>query len=765
MNSLETTLEEDYCNEIGAWLIDLRENEQLNSNPKALPPVTNIYDAYKVLSGTCKVKSTLGDHVGWKCGACDKKAWTSLGLTEPFRAPLHRYRMFQQSQLQEPIVIPFVLQKGILAVEAEFAFIIGKNLFSKDAPFTEKELWDAVDVVIPSLEVCGTRWSGEALKNATGFQKIVDFGLNQCCVLGPVGVAATTCQKDLDNVQVQIFINDKHVGTGSGKNVLGNPILALGWLASNLNSYQESTNTHVYGGGSKVGLLKGDVVMSGATIVLNSCKLNPGDVVRASFQGIGEVSLRLECQSPSISLSSTLSLSNKSLISTKKLENIATEAFVYLYPLVMMDVTRIEQLKKIRFINDWRHSRSYPPGHFKLIVRPNFDTLYSVMWLDLSDCNMLIKVPNTNGRYYCMHMMDMWTESFAVPGSRTWGTEANACILTYKRTAADANDDEKKISSNCTNVIESPTPYVWIINRIQTNGEKDYAAVHTLQDRFSVSAMNGECRRIAVKKASPTLSKKKALPPYIQLKNMKYNDFFQYAAKLLSLHPPHQSDGSILLRLQSLGFFPGRYNQFDVNNLSKEQLLALKIGANNGRKRMKPQTSLIQKNTIINGWDISVKGIGNYGNDYHRRATIAMSGLGAVPAEDAVYSSHAKSLSSNNKYQMHFLKKNLPPCDAFWSITIYDEIGFPVPNKWNKYSIGSPHSIKFETDGTLILYFQRTSPGIEYESNWLPTPQNGKFSLVGRYYEPREEILNLTWKIPPVIEVGKYNCAAYSSML
>ena len=283
----------EYCDEIGTWLLDLRENERTITDPKALPPCSSIHDVYKVLDGTCKINSTLGDHVGWKCGACDKKGQSQLGLNEPFRAPLHRYRVFQQSHLHSPTSIPTVLQRGLLAVEAEFAFILGRSLPPRTLPYTQQELWDAVAVVVPAIEVVGTRWSGAAFQQATGFQKIADFGMNQNCVLGPNGVAGSSCRHDLDNVAVTMWVNGQLKKTGSGKNVLEHPILALGWLASHLNACQASTNTHRYGGGDKSGLLKGDIVMSGATVVLPASHIKPGDVITASFEGVGEVSVVL----------------------------------------------------------------------------------------------------------------------------------------------------------------------------------------------------------------------------------------------------------------------------------------------------------------------------------------------------------------------------------------------------------------------------------------------------------------------------------------
>ena len=112
-------------------------------------------------------------------------------------------------------------------------------------------------------------------------------------------------------------------------------------------------------------------------------------------------------------------------------------------------------------------------------MRPNFDTLYSIAWLDLRRGPVRIRAPDTHGRYYCMHMMDAWTDTFAVPGSRTWGTAANSCTVVWHPDGHEGDDSGGA-------VLRSPTPFVWIIHRIQTNGEADYDAVHALQDGFRI---------------------------------------------------------------------------------------------------------------------------------------------------------------------------------------------------------------------------------------------------------------------------------------
>ncbi len=164
---------------------------------------------------------------------------------------------------------------------------------------------------------------------------------------------------------------------------------------------------------------------------------------------------------------------------------IGMEAYVYFYPLVTMDVTR-RQLTNIETgkmvargpMNTFVHIRAYPTAEFKEVVRPNFDTLYSTAWLDLSKEPIILSVPDTAGRYYLLPVLDMWSDVFAVPGKRTSGTRAADYALVAPGWKGKLPDRIE--------MIQSPTPYVWIIGRTQTNGPSDYEAVHKVQDGYRV---------------------------------------------------------------------------------------------------------------------------------------------------------------------------------------------------------------------------------------------------------------------------------------
>ena len=147
--------------------------------------------------------------------------------------------------------------------------------------------------------------------------------------------------------------------------------------------------------------------------------------------------------------------------------------------------------------------------------------------------------------------------------------------------------------------------------------------------------------------------------------------------------------------------------------------------------------------------------MGVYGNYYLKRAIVALVGLGANQPEDAIYpmnvaDADGKPVTADNKYVLHFSKDQLPPVDAFWSLTMYDAEGFQVPNRLNRFAIGDRDALKFNADGSLDLYIQNESPGADKESNWLPAPTSGQLGLTLRLYAPKPQVADGRWN-PPAI--------------
>jgi hypothetical protein len=158
---------------------------------------------------------------------------------------------------------------------------------------------------------------------------------------------------------------------------------------------------------------------------------------------------------------------------------------------------------------------------------------------------------------------------------------------------------------------------------------------------------------------------------------------------------------------------------------------------------------------VVNGWSMNTDTMGVYGNYYLKRAIVADIGLGANLPEDAIYPVNigdrtGKPLEGANKYTLHFDKRSMPPVDAFWSITVYDNEGFQVPNPLNRFAVSSWMPFAYGADGSLDLYFQNESPGADKEANWVPAPK-GPFNLTMRLYAPKSDALTGKWNPPPVM--------------
>ena len=438
-------------------------------------------------------------------------------------------------------------------------------------------------------------------------------------------------------------------------------------------------------------------------------------------------------------------------VTAQEAYEIGVEAYVYFYPLVTIDVTRrigtnMEAGKMPGFgpMNMFHHFRAYPTADFKSVVRPNFDTLYSISFLDLTKEPMVVSAPDTDGRYYLLPMIDMWTDVFAVPGKRTSGTKAGNFAVVPPGWQGQLPAGIQKI--------QSPTPYVWIIGRTQTNGPEDYAAVHKVQDGYTITPLTqwGKAPQPVHAVIDPSVDMK--TPPLDQVNKMPAAAYFKYAVELMKVNPPHVTDWSIVARLKRIGIEPGQSFEFEKLDPSVRQ--ALEKAATDGLKGMYAKYPTLAR--VVNGWAMNTDTMGVYGDYYLKRAIIAMIGLGANQPEDAVYpinvaDAAGKTLMGQHKYVLHFSKEEIPPVSAFWSVTMYDEAGFQVANPLNRFAIGDRDALRYNADGSLDLYLQHDDPGPDKESNWLPSPPTGTLGVTMRLYAPKQQALDGRWN-PPAIK-------------
>jgi hypothetical protein len=441
---------------------------------------------------------------------------------------------------------------------------------------------------------------------------------------------------------------------------------------------------------------------------------------------------------------------------------IGVDAYLYFYPLITMDVTR-KQLTNQQStpggiggpMNRFANVAAFPTADMRVVVRPNFDTLYSSGWLDLTKEPVVVSAPSTEGRYYLLPMLDMWSDVFASPGWRTTGTQAFNFLVTppgWRQDLRDGFVEEFKLPEG-TQRIDAPTPYVWVIGRTKTDGPADYDAVHKIQDGYTITPLSqwGKAPEPMTAKIDPSIDMK--TPPKTQVDTMPAAKYFAYAAELLKLHPPHITDEPIIARLKRIGFEPGK--SFDFDKLEPEVKSALESAPEDAQKLIAWKVPTLAR--VANGWSMNTDTMGVYGNYYLKRAIVTQVGLGANLPEDAIYplnlaDATGKPLDGANTYSIHFDKEATPPASAFWSITLYDPQGFQVANALNRFAVSSWMPFKYSPDGSLDLYFQNQSPGTDKEANWLPAPK-GPFNLTMRLYAPKSDALTGKWNPPPVVKL------------
>jgi hypothetical protein len=446
-------------------------------------------------------------------------------------------------------------------------------------------------------------------------------------------------------------------------------------------------------------------------------------------------------------------------LTQRQAHSIALDAYVYLYPLVTMDVTRrqMSNVKPGQGIggppNSFVNMQAYPTADDKVVVRPNFDTLYSSAWLDLTGGPIVLTIPDTDGRFYLMPMMDMWTDVFASPGWRTTGTQKQTFLVVPPGWQLKSHNEviEDFGLPEQTQILAAPTPIVWIIGRIKTDGPSDYPAVHSIQKALEIRLLSERDRLVTHPQFEPDPSVDMTTPPKRLVDDMSATEFFGYAAELLKVHPPHPTDQPIIAQMRTIGLIPGQ--GFDINRATPEVRDEMSSIPAEAQRLMAWKLPTLAR--VANGWSMNTDTMGVYGNYYLKRAIVAQVGLGANLPEDAIYplnlvDSTQAPLNGRCSYTMHLDKDAMPPADAFWSVTLYDQDGFQVENHLNRFALSSWMSFDYNADGSLDLYFQAEGLPSPRDRNWLPTP-NGPFNLTMRIYAPRMDALTGKWNPPEVV--------------
>jgi hypothetical protein len=277
--------------------------------------------------------------------------------------------------------------------------------------------------------------------------------------------------------------------------------------------------------------------------------------------------------------------------------------------------------------------------------------------------------------------------------------------------------------------------------------------VRAFQDGIKVMPLSAYGQPYTPPKHTVDPNQDMSAPPD-QVEQMDAETFFTLFTELMQDNPPHANDYPILDRMQRMGIEPGK--PFTFADVSPEVQDALRAAPATAIKLIKQVWA--NSGAFANGWRTNMTAIGTYGTDYLHRAGVAYAGYGANVIEDAIYptvftDAEGEPLSSDRRYVLHFEADQIPPVRAFWSLTMYDERQLFAANPIDRYALGDRDPLTYNPNGSLDIYIQRQSPGPEREANWLPTPEQGKFTMNLRLYWPKAEALNGAWAPPGVKQV------------
>jgi hypothetical protein len=341
------------------------------------------------------------------------------------------------------------------------------------------------------------------------------------------------------------------------------------------------------------------------------------------------------------------------------------EAYVYGYPLVMMDVTR-EVLTAAPApnaegtaapINQLAKMPHYVDPNFKNVVRISLNSLWTTGFVDLEKEPIVLSVPDTKDRYYVFSMMNMWTDVFGSVGKRTTGTGPGNFLIVGPNWQGTA-------PANIRQPYRSSTWYAWVLGQTQANGPDDFAMVNALQAQYKLTPLSAWGRPYTQPTDVPVDSTVdlKTTPPD-QVARMDAGTFFNRLAMAMQDNPPYAKDGSALEKLKKLGIEPGK--PFDIGKIDPGIARGLEKAVKAVPIKMQEG---VTKMPNVHGWT-NMLNLGRYGTDYNTRAGVAYMGLGADQREDTVYPTayvdgDGQPLDSAHTYVMRFENGQLPPTNG-----------------------------------------------------------------------------------------------------
>ncbi|MFO1192003.1 MAG: DUF1254 domain-containing protein [Rhodoferax sp.] len=431
-------------------------------------------------------------------------------------------------------------------------------------------------------------------------------------------------------------------------------------------------------------------------------------------------------------------------------QSVGFAAFIWGYPLV--ETVRTCRLQAVDATGVWQspidrlhHARQVATAADRDVVTPANDLLYTTGWIHLADGPRLLRVPSRRGhggRYFVLALYDAWTNNFANPGWRNSPQDGETVVLVGPDTPADA-----PLPAGAR-VVRSPTSLVWLIGRVLAGDADDLPGAQALQSDITLQCPQGtDGGRL------PAGVQHWAGPPEDTMAALR--DRPQDAAGIASAFFTNlcraQSDQAVPASDSGMAAWFGRAGLLPAATFAWEQLAEdLRTGLTQGLVDAAAMIEEASRSRRARPWAVHY-GIGRYGTEYLVRALTAYKGLGALATDEAVYAmcdfdAERVPLDGRQRYVLRFPPGELPPVDAFWSVTMYDADRFLYANPLQRHAIGDrTPGLRRAADGSLVLEISHTPPADT--ANWLPAPA-GPCYLILRMYGPRPEARS--WVIPPL---------------
>jgi hypothetical protein len=429
---------------------------------------------------------------------------------------------------------------------------------------------------------------------------------------------------------------------------------------------------------------------------------------------------------------------------------IAEEAYIFGFPLV--DGYRIQYAYFVdrdnpEFKAPWNQIRNIPRAFTpddKVVQIPNSDTPYSTLGLDLRAEPMVITVPPIETtRYFSVQLIDLYTFNFGYIGSRTTGNNGGSFLVAGPGWKGSLPSGVKK-------VFRCETEFALAGFRTQLFNPGDLANVKKVQAGYRAQPLSQFLGKPAPP-ATPTID---FIKPLTFGQERASPEFFNILNFVLRFCPTNPSEKDLMARFAKLNIGAGK--NFDVTKLSPEMKKAVGDGMTNAWQALAEAKKQVDAGTVTTNDFFGTRE--QLKSNYMYRMLAAVLIPYGNSKQEAMYPIYAvdanrqKLNAAQNRYTLRFAPGQLPPVNAFWSLTMYElPSRLLVANPLNRYLINSPMlpDLKLDADGGVTLYIQHDSPGKDKESNWLPAP-NGPFLMFLRLFWPKPEALDGKWKQPPL---------------